>query len=154
MKRHFKENFYIGDSALELHQYLLNKSAFVADNIACELHDSKVREKPKYVRMLAESAYDLIAVCEAIIASTPDDVAKRAKDTVTKLVKPAKSVNDLKDKVDILREELVGDKGISVNKGGDGIVDISGSVSKDSELGRAIDSLFDTVFGGGSDADD
>lgn len=147
MKRHFKENWHVGDDAGDMHRNLLGFAGTLAGNIMfAETHPAWMEDAECQLRY-AQSAYHLIAVCEAAIASVPEDVAKEAKRVVAKCIRPLESLDDVNERVDALMDEF-GSAAAKASADGGGVVEISGTVPADSEVGRVIRNLIETAMGG------
>lgn len=77
--KYFEKNIANGAELISLHHLLMEATSTVASNLF--YHESERNaDTPHHRRLLAESAYNLIGVCEAIIDRIPKEEAESALD--------------------------------------------------------------------------
>lgn len=82
--KYFESNYYVGDSPVELHHFLLKTTQVVAGNLFFNQTKDDVSEEHR--RNLAASALMMIAVCEAIVDTVPEEDAKVAFEEIRGMV--------------------------------------------------------------------
>ena len=77
MNKYFEQNKFNGDDFIDLHFVLTRAYSIVASNLF--FHEAKDDLKsPEHRLKLARSAFNLIAVCEAIIGLVDEDEREKA----------------------------------------------------------------------------
>lgn len=101
MDKYFEQNKFNGDDFIDLHFVLTRAYSIVASNLF--FHEAKDDLKsPEHRLKLARSAFNLIAVCEAIVGLVDEDEREKALAEVRDEDKPYDSDELFKHLLDIL----------------------------------------------------
>lgn len=91
--KYFEENILNGRDMHDLHDDLHKAAGVVESNIVFMLtHDAD--ETRSYEVDICQSAYNAIAICEAIISAYPDDVADKALSNTREEMRKIKGRHD------------------------------------------------------------
>lgn len=87
MNKCFEQNKYAGKDFIDLHFVLTRAYSIVASNLF--FHEAKDNlESPEHRLKLASSAFNLIAVCEAIVGLVDEDEREKALAEVKDDIRP------------------------------------------------------------------
>lgn len=101
MDKYFERNKFDGNDSIDLHFVLTRTYSIVASNLF--FHEAKDDLKsPEHRLKLARSAFNLIAVCEAIIGLVDEDEREKALAEARDEAKPYDSDELFKHLLDIL----------------------------------------------------